>query len=385
MTPKAVFLIHDLRPGGAERVCLQYVNHLRRIEPVLVLVRRNLDLATELRPGVTILDLNNGRGDPGPGRPRITGVRPAALAARTLRLRRIVRETNAAIVSTFLHKSHVLGFTARAFGRPYRLVVNVHEMSQFHRFHHPPVDRALLAAFMRHAFPRADRIVAVAQGVRDDLTGTFGIPADRVTVVPNPIDTERIRDAAREEPPEPWFRSDSPPCIVAAGRLAAMKGFDILIRAVAGIGMPGVRLVILGEGEERPRLEACARDGGIADRVHLVGWRPNPWSYMARADIVVLSSHTEAFPGVIGEALALGRPSVATDCSPGVREYLRNGRCGMLVPPGDVGALGQALQRMLASPALREQYAGEARAIGLPHALEAAVRHYEDVLLATLS
>ena len=114
--------------------------------------------------------------------------------------------------------------------------------------------------------------------------------------------------------------------------------------------------MIVGDGEESSALQRLIRELGLQDRVDLIGYQENPAKFMARASILALPSLTEGFPNVIGEALALGLPVVAADCSPGVREYLCEGRCGLLVPPKDVGQLAHGLTSLLRDPALRQQF-----------------------------
>ncbi|NNK62680.1 MAG: glycosyltransferase, partial [Gemmatimonadetes bacterium] len=135
-----------------------------------------------------------------------------------------------------------------------------------------------------------------------------------------------------------------------------------------------------------PALRARAERLGLADRVHLVGETRNPWAYMAQATVLALPSRTEAFPNVIGEALALGVPVVATTCAPGIREYLGGGRCGVLVPPDDPAALADALERVLRDPDLRARLAEdglrEVQHFGLGPGVERYERLLEEVIRA---
>ena len=111
------------------------------------------------------------------------------------------------------------------------------------------------------------------------------------------------------------------------------------------------RLVALGEGPERPRLEALAAALGVADRVALPGFDPNSYAYMRRARLFVLPSRAEGLPTVLIEAMACGTPVVSTDCRTGPREILEDGRWGTLVPVGDEGALTRAMEAALARTA----------------------------------
>jgi glycosyltransferase involved in cell wall biosynthesis len=107
------------------------------------------------------------------------------------------------------------------------------------------------------------------------------------------------------------------------------------------------RLLILGEGEERPQLEALIRQLGLEQDVNLPGFVSNPYPYMAHAALFVLSSRWEGLPTVLVEAMSLRTPVIATDCPSGPREILGNGQYGQLVPVGDSSALALAIQNFL--------------------------------------
>ena len=166
------------------------------------------------------------------------------------------------------------------------------------------------------------------------------------------------------------------------GRLVQLKGFDLLIRAVARLPVSlRARLLIVGEGDQRIALEALIAELRLTDRVSLLGTQANPWKFMARADVVALASRSEAFPNVIGEALALSRPVIATNCSPGVSEYLDGGRYGVLVPPEDVDALARGLERILTDPSLRRELATHAASRVEAFGLRPVVDRYEGLVI----
>jgi glycosyltransferase involved in cell wall biosynthesis len=141
-----------------------------------------------------------------------------------------------------------------------------------------------------------------------------------------------------------------PPVILSAGRLVAKKDLATLLRAFARVReAERARLIILGEGRERSRLEGLAHKLGIAQDLKIVGWVANPYAYMARAAVFASSSIREGFGNVLVEALACGCPVVATDCPSGPAEILGDGRYGRLVAPSDAEALAAALLDALLS------------------------------------
>ena len=204
---------------------------------------------------------------------------------------------------------------------------------------------------MRWIYPLVDQLIAVSQGVAEDILAITSLPPERVTVVRNPVVTPRLLAMARENVPHPWFNDAGAPVILGAGRLTRQKDFATLIRAFAELRRHSTaRLVILGEGRQRPALQALAARLSVANAVDLPGFVENPYAYMAKAAVFALSSAWEGSPNVLTEALAVGTPVVATDCPSGPREILNQGRYGPLVPVGDVTGLAQAILDVLNNP-----------------------------------
>ena len=388
--------------GGAERSLVNFVNHSHALAPAVVLIESAADLLAEVRPELQLFTLDGdgthpiGRREleviaagapPGRrGQPRgRTLLEVPILLEKARRLARIARATNAAVVSTFLNRSHTIALISKMLFAPrMRIVINVHEMLSDHlERHFSPVERRFMRAFIRRTFPRAHAIIAVSEGVKEDLVRHLAIAPERITVVPNPVDLERIRRVSIEPIATEDF-TNTGASIVSVGRLVQLKGFDLLIRAFARVDRSlQARLIIIGDGDQRESLERLIAELGVASRVTLVGRQANPWKYMARADVVAMASRSEAFPNVIGEALALGRPVVATNCSAGVAEYLDQGRYGLLVPPEDVDALAAGLERMLKDDALRRTLATRAASRADSFGLSRVVQRYEQVLIET--
>ena len=394
--PAVVFLIHDLSLGGAERVFVDLVNGIEAPRPVPALVRAGGELVEALRPERVPRVL------PGPGSapaagtgaaasPRPWGLSPAggwSLWRKTRGLLELARGEGAAAVSTFLHKSHVIGLCAKRLSRGrLRVVLNAHEhLTQSLLHQHRGARRWFYREFARRFFRHADLVIAVADGVASDLVERFGVPRERITVCPNPVDGERLRDLARRAP-ETWpaLRPEAA-VVLGVGRLVRLKGFDVLVRAVARLpGHLDVHLVLVGDGEEGPRLDELAARLGIGDRVHRIGSTDNPWAAMARARLIAVPSRTEALPNVIGEAHALGIPVVGADCSPGMREAMEDGSAGILVPPEDPEALADALVRGLEDSGLRARLTAAGRRRVAALGPDAILSRYSALLEAVLA
>lgn len=198
---------------------------------------------------------------------------------------------------------------------------------------------------IRWWLPRAAAVVAISQGVRDDLIHHFGPPAARTIVIHNPAYDETSATARR--PPAIPLPGNiaGRPLLVAIGRLQPVKGFSVLIRALAQLRASGldVALAILGEGPERPSLEALARDLQLDDVVWMPGFVDDPYPYLRLASCVVVSSTSEGFCNVLVEALGAGAPIVSTDCPGGPSEILEGGRLGVLCRVGDAAAMASAI------------------------------------------
>ncbi len=231
---------------------------------------------------------------------------------------------------------------------------------------------------IRDAYRQLDGLTAVSRDVADDLVRTFGLGNVPLAVLNNPIVPEDLDALAAAPCTHPWLNGSD--CdgrvrtVIALGGLRQVKDFPTLLQAFAHLERPGLKLLILGEGKERQRLERLAERLRIADRLDLHGFVPNPFPYLARAAVLALSSRREGLPNALVEAMALGTPVVATDCTNGVRELLQDGRLGALVPVGDAIALAAALERTLAGTLDRDALRRAAR----PYRLIPAALGYLD-------
>ena len=205
---------------------------------------------------------------------------------------------------------------------------------------------------MRKHYPKLEQLIAVSQGVADDMLAITGMSESRVTVVRNPTITPDMLAAATESADHPWLSADSTvPVVMGVGRLTEQKDFATLIAAFARVRLQReARLIILGDGELRGELIAQATSLGLDPHIALPGFQNNPWAWMSRASVFVLSSRWEGSPNTLTEAMALGIPVVSTDCPSGPRELLDGGRVAPLVEMGDSEALASTLLSVLAEP-----------------------------------
>jgi glycosyltransferase involved in cell wall biosynthesis len=269
-----------------------------------------------------------------------------------------------------------------------RLVISERiQVSHHARFGGPWGEKGL-HDLLRRAYLKADAIVAVSDGVADDLAAHANIPRARISTVYNPVVGPDLAAKAQLRPDHPWFAPGEPPVILAAGRLDPQKDFATLIRAFAELrARRPARLMILGAANPRnlayaEELRALPATLRIAHDVALPGFVDNPFAFMALASVFVLSSLYEGLPGVLIQAMACGCPVVSTDCPSGPREILADGRFGPLVPVGDVSALAREIENLLDDPPAAEGLRARARLFSLRRAAD----HYLKLLFpASLS
>ncbi len=229
-----------------------------------------------------------------------------------------------------------------------RVVVTEHnQLSRTYRYGTRLKDR-LAPSFARMLYPWADGVIAVSHGVKTDLAQMASLPLERIQTIYNPVITSEIMTKAKEPIAHPWFHSKDVPVLLGVGKLEDQKDFPNLIRAFAKVRqVQPARLVILGWGPDRQKLEALVKSLGLEADVDLPGYVDNPYAYMAHASVFVLSSAWEGLPTVLIEAMAVGTPVVSTNCESGPAEILAGGKYGYLTPVGDSTALADAILQVL--------------------------------------
>jgi glycosyltransferase involved in cell wall biosynthesis len=305
--------------------------------------------------------------------------RKRRITASTFALARYLRRERPDVLMSAANHVHLTALFARRISRaPVRLVLRVsNHLTQSHLggAGRARPNRLKLA---RHAYGWADAIIGVSQGIADDLVEHTAQTRDSAFAVTNPTYTPAIESASAAPIDHPWLAAGTPALLLGVGRLAPAKDFATLLRALARVrSRRPANLVILGEGGKRAGLEAQARELGLEDAVALPGFVDNPFAWMSRADLFVLSSAWEGSPGVLVEALACGCPVVSTDCPSGPDEILAGGTFGRLVPVGNDEALADAILAALESPVDRDVLRARAREFDVDHAVE----RYLDVLL----
>jgi glycosyltransferase involved in cell wall biosynthesis len=352
--------------AGAERMWLHLAQAFtdcgHRVD--LVLGRRRGHLVDAIPDGVRVVDLGvrtplpllgAALSDPRSARelaPALVALPPPwILAAAPGLARYLERERPDALLSALSYSNLTALWARERAAVPVRVVISEHNTLSERARHARARRWRVLPKLEALWYPRADAILAVSEGVADDLARTAQLPRERIAVTYNPVISDEILRAAREPVDHAWLRPGEPPVVLGVGKLRPQKAFDVLLRAFARVRAERpARLVILGEGPQRNALERLTRELGVAADVALPGFVANPFAWMAHSGVFVLSSAWEGLPSVLIEALACGCPVVSTDCPSGPAEILGAGRLGPLVPVGDADALARAIGLALTTP-----------------------------------
>jgi len=357
--PRLALFVPTMSGGGAERVMVDLAHGFfaKGVDFDMVLIRKEGPYINQLPSGINLVDLQAKHTSSG-----------------LFALSRYLRRFSPEVVLSAMNYANVVILLAKRLARvKTRIVVSEHNPFSFWIKDPPNLrTRLMLRGLMRITYLKADAIVTVSRGVADDLVNSIGVPREKIKVIYNPIRLDDILAKAKEPMDHPWFRSEEP-VILSVGRLHPHKDYPTLLRAFSLVrNKIKARLLILGEGEERPRLISLTRKLNIAENVDMPGFVENPYKYMASSEVFVLSSKAEGLPNVLLEAIACGCPVVATDCPSGPREILEVTGVGRLVPVGDPESMAKAILEAMEK---REENEPNLR----PFLLENVVKQYMEV------
>lgn len=329
---KVLFAIPALDRGGPDRVMFELLCAIDRTRfvPSLMVIDGEGDYISRLPKDIPI---------------EVLGGKSRRDRYPVVRALRFIRKTKPDVVFGTLRMTFTLGMAAPAFPANTRLVLR--QANDF------TTDFALLVerSPIKHRFARwlskqnlrrADAVVCQSHAMKQDLDSLLGDRAN-LHVIGNPVDIDAVSRAGIGTLP-------GSPALVSVGRLAAQKGFDILLPAIARLREqhPSLHLTIVGDGPDRGALEAQAAELGLRDAVTFTGFSSNPIPLVRAADLFVLSSRYEGFPNAALEALACGTPVVLTDCPGANSEIVIAGMNGRLAPTIDAAAFARAVDTALA-------------------------------------
>lgn len=374
---KIMFVIPSLEGGGAERVATVLLGEFckaKNVDTILVLFHKNIGY--ELPDNLKIICLNIGEY-------KNFAYTIIKFFLIIIKLIKILKRERPYSVLSFMDYANVIVMLSKIFSNiKTKVAVSVHSSPTLylHKYGRNFWDKATLV-LMRFLYDKANRIITVSEFIKYDLISNFVINQSKVTVIYNPVDLDKIIVSSGEEASHTWFR-DNIPVILSAGRLSKEKGFAYLIKAFAIVRQKtNVRLMILGQGCEETFLRGLSSEAGVDKDVVFLGFKQNPFMYMKRATIYVLSSLYEGFPVSLVEAMACGIPVISTMYNPGFNELVENEKNGLLVPVADERALAVAMLRLLNNPEERRKYSAQAKESVRQFSIKQIVEQYKSVLI----
>ena len=345
-------------PGGIPNVLVNLMNGLAAADtPIDLLVNgRDIPELDRLRRDIRVIDLSRRSG-----------------LTVTLRLAGYLsNERPSALLSTRERAGRQALYARRLTRSAVRILVRVGTHNSVSLQQRNLVQRFLRRRALAFTYRRVDGIIAVSRGVAADLAAASGLPPERIVTLNNPTVPEDVRERAAVAVAHPWLQPGAPPVIMALGRLARVKDYPTLLQAFARLRATApLRLMILGDGNQRGALLDLAAHLGVTADVALPGFVANPYSYLSKATLFVLCSRREGSPNALIEALAVGTPVVATDCPSGPGEILDHGRIGRLVSVGDVEGLAGAMKATLDRPPDPDRLRDAVRPFGMAAGIEA--------------
>lgn len=353
-------MIPNFHAGGAQRVAISLVNQLigMHLTPMLVVLGGSGTLRSEVSAAVPVIVLD-GKG-----------------AVRSVtRLREVIKSLHPHCTISFMtHVNLATLLASLTLGGPRNVIVTEHGMFKHSLRNNSFWKKVLILLLSRLLYPHALQVVAVSQEMQSYIERVLGLKKGKASTIYNGVPISQVRGLSLLDPPIPVPASGKK-LVVAVGRLVEAKDFEHLIESFSDEYLRRhTKLVIVGEGPLRKQLELRIAELGLTGVVALVGHQPNPYAIMRLADVIVQSSIHEGLPTTLVEAVILGKPIVATDCSTGPREILENGKWGVLVPVRDRSALAHAIK-----VAIESTYSPPTPQVIERFSAQTMARHYVDL------
>ena len=213
--------------------------------------------------------------------------------------------------------------------------------------------RVINKSLEKKSYEKMDKVICVSEDSKKSLLKLYPELENKVQVICNPIDQNNILQKANEKLKFNKKKIN----MITIGRLIKIKGYDILLQSHNKLIKKGIEynLIILGEGEERKNLEKYIKQNNLENNTQLLGFKENPYPYLKQADIFVSASRYEGYPLVLCEAICLGKPIIATNCT-GPKEILENGKYGLIAEVENVEDLAEKMEELILDKKLREKY-----------------------------
>lgn len=330
------FILPSLEFGGAEKMVINLANYFckKNIKVDLILMQKNGIFLKTISNDIKIINLKSKR----------------ALYSIFPLIKYLKNNKPNFLISTLNH-INIISLISILFSQVKTKIIirSVNTFSE--NLKSLPKTKRIIQKFLASILYRfADDIISNSEKSADNLAKTLKLNRKKIKTIYNPTITSEIYKKMEERISHPWL-NDKYITIIGVGRLQKVKNFINLIKAIKIINNKiDVKLIILGEGPERKNLENLVKQLNLEKSVDLLGFTENPYTFMYRANIFVLSSNSEGLPNVLIEAMACGTPVVSTNCPSGPSEILDGGKYGKLVPVNNPEALAKAIIETLENP-----------------------------------
>ncbi len=325
-----------LNGGGAEKVIINLLNEFQKeeINTQLWLVNKIGELLPEVPKSTQIINFAKSR-----------------TIFCLFKLVENIRKTHPESLLIIGDEANIVALLAKKlWGFKTKIFITTHHVNSIIYKHNITIKKYIIFLLIKHLYKKADKIIAVSDGVSKDLKFLLKYPVD-ITVINNPVDLETVRDLGEKRIEHGWFEKKKYPVILSIGRLVKEKDFSNLINAFSILRkILKVKLIILGNGEEKTNLNKLIKRLNLENDIEIINFNINPYKYLKNASVFVCSSITEGFSLVIVESLALGVSVVSTKCKYGPPEILNYGEYGALVPVNNPVRLSKAIHEVLKNP-----------------------------------
>jgi glycosyltransferase involved in cell wall biosynthesis len=367
MKTKITFFLPSLVGGGVEKVFVTLANGLSKNN-------YSVDFVLSNAMGVHLSALDK--------EINVINLGKTHVATSFWGLTRYLRANQPPVIITGLSNANAAALLAsRFFSRSTKTIITQHINWSQVLINNPSSKEVLVYYLSKYLYPLATRIVGISAGITNEIHNMRNIDPRKIVCIYNPVVTTQMLEFAKQQPHHKWFAKKNEPILIGAGRLEQQKDFETLIRAFHKVqSQIACKLIILGEGSERKKLERLIHDLNLTHRVELPGFFSNPYSFIAHADLFVLSSRYEGLPTVLIEAIGCKTPVVSTNCLSGPAEILDEGKYGKLVDVGNVDALAEAIIETIQKPLDKDFLMERAQLFSAENAINAYSDLIEQVL-----
>lgn len=364
---KILFVINSLEGGGAEKVIIKILKQINNEIFIcdVALLRKKGIYINQVKENVNIYDL-------GVKSEKIGRYIPQAVK------KLIDLEKRYDLVFSLMWESNIINLIASLFSKKKRIISERINLIEYINRSFPNLKRYFALLLTKLFYRKTNLIITPSYGLKNQLINFFKIKVKNVKVIPNPFDLDGIRTFSREEIDIKF------PYILFVGRLHKQKNIPLLLKALKNLKVTDVRLLLIGEGQEKENLINFANELSISERVIFMNFQENPYKYMNKAICLVLPSYYEAFPNVLVEAMASGCPVISTDCPFGPSEIIENEKNGLLIKVNDKEGLTEALKRVISDANFRTTLIENGYKSAEKYDIKKVIQLYEEAIIEVL-